>query len=1286
MTDWRNRLRSRLEGLVEWFQSPRGLWAFGVVVVLLAILWLSPRSDERLVTVDGQDIGPAPAGSPTRQVAWAPVEAIEVELAGGKEPVDLIAPRLAGRGQILYLTRRDQQGRLDIFQSHWERGRWLPASPLDSLNSEANDIGPVLTDLGRTLYFFSNREGGQGGYDLYVSRRSQGTWTPPENLGPTVNSPADEFDPAVSPDGRHLFFASDRATARVDQTPRWTTTLRLVSTEADFDLYQATRESADSDWGKVRPLDRLNLPGSHEGAPFVSPDGAFLYFASNRPARAGEPRNLDLYRARWNRGEFDSPRNLGSMINTASDETEPAVAAEGFRLVFATNRDGHDRLYQSVAREIELRQRWDNSRLEGLLGGFRGLWGRALLITLIVAAIVGAILWSRGWLWRKAMASRFVFGSIAFHLLVLTVLFLWKLDVVLAVIAEAVVDAEISTELLDDNQHQSHEDGQESYEKVDELKSLDDSPSPEVVRRVTEAMSVPLRTESVVPQVPLRQAASLPPEMVLRVAPEVTPSKSEPRKLVPLTRRERADPDRELALPELAEAALPPAEPEVRENRVDASDARVQRETVRPVTVVPRRPRAATPAPATVAVADVPDEQAARPVSDDASPRDVRIDRTTRVAAATAVPATVEATQEAPQAVESPREQRLAVSDGDLPRKSIATVAPGITGELVERPAPRMAVAAPRTDRALRAVVATPTPAATPARRQVQSSRPRVLASRTAAGIDSEVVLDKSTRVESARTSDVKVADASVARRVPRRRRTVAAAPGLERAVADSTALPVADTSPATASLATPDREVAPRTTRKIARRKRPVAVGAVATPVTEVDEPALTGERVTAVGALASQDSTLQRSSAVSVANIRTPRELSGPIRRVPDRVIIGEQGPVENKVAPDFGPLVTRLDRRKARAPRVALAEDNAGLRALFTLRQGDTRRKYIKLFGGSDSSEEAVNRGLVWLAAHQDKNGHWSLNQFQTQCKGKHPNCSGAGRVHSNTAATGMALLPFLAAGHTHRSGRFQQVVEKGVNWLASQQKANGDLLSTGDSAHAQMYSHGIAAIALCEAYGMTEDPKLKPAAEKSLDFIVKAQNQSTGGWRYRPGEAGDTSVVGWQMMALKSGEMAGLTIPPRSIALLDKWLKRVEGNKPVGGQFGYTNSSVRPSMTAEGLLCLQFMGVDRNDPRMRAGADYLLKNLPRSNQKNSSYYWYYATQVMYHMQGKYWEAWNEPLRKQLVSTQKTSGQMAGTWDPADNWENQGGRIYATAMKLLVLEVYYRHLPLYDQLDDE
>ena len=72
-------------------------------------------------------------------------------------------------------------------------------------------------------------------------------------------------------------------------------------------------------------------------------------------------------------------------------------------------------------------------------------------------------------------------------------------------------------------------------------------------------------------------------------------------------------------------------------------------------------------------------------------------------------------------------------------------------------------------------------------------------------------------------------------------------------------------------------------------------------------------------------------------------------------------------------------------------------------------------------------------------------------------------------------------------------------------------------------------------------------------------------------------------------------------------------------------------------------------------------------------------------MYHMQGDYWQEWNAALRDMIVETQIKDGHMAGTWNPTDNWEKSGGRLYSTCMKLLLLEIYYRHLPLYEQLDD-
>jgi hypothetical protein len=350
----------------------------------------------------------------------------------------------------------------------------------------------------------------------------------------------------------------------------------------------------------------------------------------------------------------------------------------------------------------------------------------------------------------------------------------------------------------------------------------------------------------------------------------------------------------------------------------------------------------------------------------------------------------------------------------------------------------------------------------------------------------------------------------------------------------------------------------------------------------------------------------------------------------------------------------------------------------KAPLALRQKGERARSVVLYGGTKASEAAVERGLDWLAAHQSANGSWSLNNFHANCK--HPRCADPGTYASDPAGTGVALLPFLAAGHTPGSGKHKQVVARALRWLVTQQRPDGTWPAGDDR---PMYGHALASIALCEAYGMTRDPKLRGPAQKAVDYIVKAQHPATGGWRYRPNQPADTSVVGWQVMALKSGEMAGLSVPAKAFEGVKRWLASVEGNRPVGGVFGYQSAAPTPAMTAQGLLGLQYLGTRRDDRRMKAGADYLLRHLPRPGAE-TSYYWYHATQVMYHLQGKHWKAWNEKMRDLLVSTQETKGALAGSWRPTDHRERPGGRVYATALRVLMLEVYYRHLPLYQQLE--
>lgn len=162
-----------------------------------------------------------------------------------------------------------------------------------------------------------------------------------------------------------------------------------------------------------------------------------------------------------------------------------------------------------------------------------------------------------------------------------------------------------------------------------------------------------------------------------------------------------------------------------------------------------------------------------------------------------------------------------------------------------------------------------------------------------------------------------------------------------------------------------------------------------------------------------------------------------------------------------------------------------------------------------------------------------------------------------------------------------------------------------------------------------------------------------------------------------MALKSAQMAELNVPPEVLAKAKQWLDRA---KRGAGEFGYQpGSRSTPAMTAEGLLCHQYLGASRGDPRLQQGAEFLLKHVPQLG-RDTSYCWYYATQVMYHVQGEYWQSWNEAMKETLLNTQLQSGPMTGSWDPKDNWEQSGGRLYSTSLRVLMLEVYYRHLPLY------
>ncbi len=394
-----------------------------------------------------------------------------------------------------------------------------------------------------------------------------------------------------------------------------------------------------------------------------------------------------------------------------------------------------------------------------------------------------------------------------------------------------------------------------------------------------------------------------------------------------------------------------------------------------------------------------------------------------------------------------------------------------------------------------------------------------------------------------------------------------------------------------------------------------------------------------------------------------------------------------------------VTEADQ-VARELRLASA-DNPHLPDLQTVRQrmvagSPTQRalaardprirvEMVQREGGTTFTEAAVARGLRWLAKHQNRDGSWSLDRFHrvNDC-----DCGDRGDIDSNEAATALALLPFLGAGQTHLSGLYRDEVASGLRWLLQQQKPNGDL--RGSSAqYPGMYAQGQAAIVLCEAFYMTGDEALRTPAQLAIDFIAAAQYQD-GGWRYHPrGQTnqaqGDTSVVAWQLMALQSGLAAGLTVPEATLENAGHFLDTVTRDE--GASYSYLpRENATAPMTAAGQLCRIYLGWKRNHPALRAGVEGLLELAPPDRDEPNIYYWYYATQTMHHYGGDVWNRWNEQMRDLLVDSQEKKGHAAGSWTPAGPLTAQGGRLYMTSLAICSLEVYYRHLPIFRQIELE
>jgi hypothetical protein len=350
---------------------------------------------------------------------------------------------------------------------------------------------------------------------------------------------------------------------------------------------------------------------------------------------------------------------------------------------------------------------------------------------------------------------------------------------------------------------------------------------------------------------------------------------------------------------------------------------------------------------------------------------------------------------------------------------------------------------------------------------------------------------------------------------------------------------------------------------------------------------------------------------------------------------------------------------------APDTKTAREND----LVPQRSFDHRQKLLQQTGGTPETEAAVARALVFLSKTQHADGHWTkfINNPNERATDAH-----------DTALTSLALLCYLAAGNTPDvPGPYQENVRRAVGYVLAHEGKDGDLRGDGN-----MYDQGISTLALGEAAAMTRDKShasIRDAAHRAAQFIVEAQN-GRGGWRYSPRDLfSDTSVMGWQILALHSAQRTGFEIPAELKRKATAYLDSVSTGR-LGMLTGYLTPIPTSTMTAEAAFTRMLMDQDLSAAQLDEAAQYMLRKPPARADLNY-YYIYYGSLALMQMQGPSWERWNAHTSRLLLNLQENQGVTAGSWSPEDNeWGNRGGRIYTTALATLTLEVYYRYLPMY------
>ncbi len=294
-----------------------------------------------------------------------------------------------------------------------------------------------------------------------------------------------------------------------------------------------------------------------------------------------------------------------------------------------------------------------------------------------------------------------------------------------------------------------------------------------------------------------------------------------------------------------------------------------------------------------------------------------------------------------------------------------------------------------------------------------------------------------------------------------------------------------------------------------------------------------------------------------------------------------------------------------------------------------------------------DRLYTKGIRFLAKTQSEDGSWQ------------------GQYGGEPAVVGLSVLSILAHGEDPNFGPYNKTVHRGINFILG--AANADTGYIGTS----MYNHGFATLALAEAYGVVNDPRIGPALQKAVNLILTSQaGNPQNAWRYSPESAdADTTVSGAQMVALFAARNAGIGVPEPAIQKALKFI--VDCQSPDGG-IGYSGAGGPDgARTAIGTLVLALGKKQKSAPFLKA-FKFLKGNVSGDNDSYYHYYLYYAAQAFFRASPRAWTQWNRANIKNLSETQEEAG----------NWEGNFGPSFTTAASLLSLALNYRFLPIYER----